>query len=171
MSRVYKNVFCAFCHSPRRIYSKKHAGWRDALYSFWLAFSLGLLIWQEVNPRFVPIWVTLFGISEIMIQLRWRLGLTCVKCGFDPLLYLRDPKAASVKVRQTLKSRLSNPNSLDKKIPVLEKLIAEKAGRKHVRLRWPEDEPSVPSALKDNRGVPNAPSIPQKQGRQLPSSL
>ena len=120
MSPGYVSCFCAFCKSPRRVYSKRHIGAIDGAYTFLLGFLLGLLIWQEVNPKFIPISITFMGIAEIVIQLRWRLSLPCRKCGFDPLLYLRNPSAAAEKVRIQFEERGKNANILVKKLPVLE---------------------------------------------------
>ena len=39
-------------------------------------------------------------ISEIFIQLRWRLTVACPRCGFDPVLYVKDPEKAARRVRQ-----------------------------------------------------------------------
>lgn len=162
MSRGYQKGYCAFCQSPRQIYTKKHAGFAEVFYTFWLAFSLGLLLWQEINPRFIPIWMTVLGLTEVLIQLRWRISITCQKCGFDPVLYLRDPKRAAFQVRQSLKTKLANPNNLNKRLPVIDRLLKEKNVKRGYQLKWSDDEKKS-----DTRGVPSV----QNASESLPSNV
>lgn len=164
MSRAYQNAFCAFCRSPRRVYMKKHAGFREVFYTFWLGFSLGLLFWQEVNPRFLPIWVTILGLTEILIQLRWRVSLPCQKCGFDPALYLRDPKKAAVIVQRVMKARFENPNTISRRLPVIDKMIEHRKVKGGYRLKWPEE---IVTSSPPARAVPSN----QKNSESLPSQL
>lgn len=120
MSPGYRHCYCAFCKSKRRVYTKKHITVLDVLYCFVLGFSFGLVVWQEINAKFIPIAITFMGLAEVITQIRRRLSLVCRKCGFDPLLYLKSPKLAAERVRTVFESRLKNPNILDKRLPVLE---------------------------------------------------
>lgn len=57
-------------------------------------------LWFEVDPRAVIIFVLSLAISEIFIQIRWRLSLVCPHCQFDPLVYLKSPDRAAERVRR-----------------------------------------------------------------------
>lgn len=44
-------------------------------------------------------------IGEMFCQLRWRASMICRNCGFDPVLYVKSPKAAGHKVKEFLEMR------------------------------------------------------------------
>lgn len=105
--------------------------------------------------------MTILGITEVLIQLRWRVSIACQKCGFDPVLYLRDPKKAATLVKQTMRSKLSNPNNLDKRLPFIEKMLKQRNITRGYKLKWSDDENQS-----DVRAVPS----PQNKSESLPSN-
>jgi len=104
------HCYCAFCRSPRRVYRKKHLGWTNVALSLILAAFLSVTIWQRLEPKALILFISGMICAEIFLQLRWRLTLPCRHCGFDPLLYLRSPKAASRKVRDHYEWRRQQPD-------------------------------------------------------------
>lgn len=44
-------------------------------------------------------------IGEMFSQLRWRSSMICRNCGFDPVLYVKDPNQAGLKVKAFLEFR------------------------------------------------------------------
>lgn len=131
MSPVSRSCYCAFCKTPRHVRVKKHASVKDVLYAFSVGIVWSLLIWQEINFKFLPFSITWLGLTEVWIQVRWRMSLICQKCGFDPMLYIRNPQLAAERVRQKYEDRLANPLIFDKVLPVMK----EKAQRKSLILR------------------------------------
>jgi hypothetical protein len=104
--------FCAFCKSPRKIYAQKRVGLVNVLASA-LGAGIGMyLLFREFDPRVFMIFVVLLAISEVFVQLRWRIAMTCRQCGFDPVLYLKDVNAAVAKVQKRLAERKEDPMSL-----------------------------------------------------------
>jgi hypothetical protein len=116
---VWVSCYCAFCKSPRRVYTKKHVRVTDVLYAFALGILMSLFFWQELNFRLIPFSITVLGLMEIVVQLRWRMSLPCQKCGFDPLIYLKSPEKAAERVRFKFEKRLENPSILDKRLPLM----------------------------------------------------
>lgn len=106
------NCYCAFCRTPRRMYLKKNIGFTNILYSFFAAVVLMYAFWQEFDPRFLVIFAVFLGITETFIQIRWRLSVFCKQCGFDPVLYVKDPGAAAAKVTAHLQRRREDPKYL-----------------------------------------------------------
>lgn len=70
------------------------------------------VIWGQFDPRVVFIWVFFLAIAETFLQLRWRLTMACRHCGFDPVVYVKDPQLAAAKVKIHLDRRKEDPVSL-----------------------------------------------------------
>ncbi len=70
------------------------------------------IVWQEINPKVVLFFIVYLVIAEIFVQVRWRFNVICQRCGFDPILYRRNPELAVVKVKTHLTEREKNPASL-----------------------------------------------------------
>lgn len=58
------------------------------------------------------VFAVFLALTEVFIQLRWRMSVPCRQCGFDPVLYIKDQERAVEKVTLHLKSRKENPNNL-----------------------------------------------------------
>lgn len=119
MGPVWVSCYCAFCKSTRRVYTKKHVGVHDTLYAFALGVLMSLFFWQEIDFKLIPFSVTVLGVMEMFIQIRWRLSLPCQKCGFDPMIYIKSPQLAAEKVRIKFEKRLEDSTILDKRLPVM----------------------------------------------------
>jgi hypothetical protein len=79
------------------------------------AVAAGLMmiaLWQEADPRGFVIFVVLLAIAEVFVQFRWRLSVACKSCGFDPILYLKDPALAAAKVKAHLDRRSTDVSLL-----------------------------------------------------------
>lgn len=96
--RQKQKCYCAFCKNARRVYRKKHIDWTNVLGSFATSLFLMFALWQRFEPEILTVFVILVALSEILVQLRWRLSLPCPHCGFDPLLYIRRPEEAAHRV-------------------------------------------------------------------------
>jgi hypothetical protein len=64
------------------------------------------------DPRGILIFIGFMVVTEIFLQVRWRLSLTCRFCGFDPILYSKDISAAVAKVQRRLDERKNDPSAL-----------------------------------------------------------
>ncbi len=49
---------------------------------------------------------------EIFSNLRWRLAIVCKYCGFDPVVYLKNPEMAAEKVKNFMLDRKNSANFL-----------------------------------------------------------
>ncbi len=95
----------------------------SALASVVLMFA----IWQQYDPRVMIVFVVCLAISEVFVKIRWRLSVVCRQCGFDPVLYLKQPEAAAQKVKEQLEARKQDPKYLLAKPLNLPAIPAEKA--------------------------------------------
>ncbi len=109
MARIEKR-YCGFCSCERNVYTKAHIAWTDVLSCALLASLLVFIVWQTLDPRGFIFFALFLGLSEFIIQLRWRLSVSCPYCGFDPLLYKRSRPAAAEKVKEHLDRRRNDPN-------------------------------------------------------------
>ena len=129
-----QKVFCAFCRLSRRVYGQKHLSWPNVLLSLLAAALLMFVIWHEFDPRVMVIFVVCLAIAEIFVQIRWRLSVVCPHCGFDPVIYVRDPSAACEKVKYVLKNRkesgeyLLSSNNPFENLPKIKKTSAPQKG-------------------------------------------
>jgi hypothetical protein len=105
------NVFCAFCGSERKVYQQKHVNWFELTMVAILSNVIMWTVWQEVDQRVS--YIFLFGllVMEIFVQLRRRMSLVCSDCGFDPVIYLRNPQAAAQQVKAKLALRKDDPRA------------------------------------------------------------
>lgn len=121
------NCYCAFCKSPRRIYGKKNISFMNVLASLMASIVIMFAIWREFDPRAIIAFVICLAISETFVQIRWRLAVVCRTCGFDPILYVRNPEAAASKVKLQLDVRKEDPKYLLSKPLNLPAISAKKA--------------------------------------------
>jgi hypothetical protein len=119
--------FCAFCREPRVIYRKKSLNLFNIASSLLGTAVVSYLVWQEFDPRAVVIFVFMLAITEIFLQIRWRMTIMCRHCGFDPALYLKDTDAAVQKVQAHLEKRRNDPHFILARPLNLPKLSAERA--------------------------------------------
>jgi len=106
------NCYCAFCRTPRRMYKKRNIGFMNIVYATATSLIAMYLFWQAFDPRFLVIFAVFLGITETFIQIRWRLSVFCKQCGFDPVLYVKDPEKAAEKVTAHLAKRREDPRYL-----------------------------------------------------------
>lgn len=76
------------------------------------SFLLMAIVFHDFDARVFLLFVFCLGVGEIFVQVRWRMGVMCPHCGFDPVLYNRNADAAAEKVRLHLEKRRADPNSL-----------------------------------------------------------
>jgi hypothetical protein len=125
MSR--KACYCAFCKSPRKVYTKRNINLFNIMAAALGSGILMFAIWQEFDPKVFLIFVGFLALAEVFVQIRWRLNIVCKFCGFDPALYLRDQAQAAEKVRLHLQKRKNDPASLLAKPLNISKISKERA--------------------------------------------
>lgn len=121
------NCYCAFCKTPRQIYRKKSISFMNVLGSALASVVVMFALWQEFDPRVTVIFVICLALSEVFVKLRWRLAVVCRVCGFDPVMYLKDPERAAGKVKEQLELRRQDPKYLLAKPLNLPAIPAEKS--------------------------------------------
>jgi hypothetical protein len=122
--KTRQDCFCAFCRKPRKMYLKKHASLFNIVGSFLTAGIISWVLFQSFDPKSLILFVVLLAISEIVVQIRWRINIVCRHCGFDPILYKKDPLKAASLVKVQLDKRKLDPISIlsePLKLPVLTK--------------------------------------------------
>lgn len=77
-----------------------------------LSYVLSFLIWGGSDVRGLVILALMLVVSEGFAQLRWRQSMICLNCGFDPIVYLRDPQMAAKKIQDFMKYRSEKPEYL-----------------------------------------------------------
>lgn len=106
------NAYCAFCRTPRRIYNKKRSGFFEFATSAGIAIICSYVFYQSLEPQSVVFFILSLVTAEIFIQTRWRSSILCPVCGFDPVLYVKDPLKAAEKVKKHLGERKKRPESV-----------------------------------------------------------
>ena len=108
-----KEIFyCAFCRSPHRYYAKKGIGLIHLFISILLTVCFMWGYWGNWNQQAVPILLISLSLGELTSHFRWRLALICRQCGFDPLIYQKNPDVAAQKVKEFLIRRKTEPHFL-----------------------------------------------------------
>ena len=104
------------------------------------AFSISALLsyafWESLHPLSAVFALSFMVLAEIGARMRRRAELVCRKCGFDPVLYKKDPELAKLKVQEFFKKNIMDPDvplidspliELRKKIKNQEKITAKQA--------------------------------------------
>lgn len=106
------NCFCAFCKTPRRVPKTKHVGLVHIVLAAGLSFFSIYFTNGSVEGKMLLFFVCLLGLIEVTVQMRWRLAITCQKCGFDPVLYVRSREKAAEKVKMHMQAVEEGPLGL-----------------------------------------------------------
>ncbi len=77
---------------------------------------LMLVFWQGFEPRALMILAFFLGVAETFMIMRWRVAIACPYCGFDPVVYKRNPEQAAAMVQHFMKTRKEDPTALLKKV-------------------------------------------------------
>lgn len=119
MRKIFQNAFakrvqtfCAFCRVPRKVYKKRRIGLGDIIACAMAAALATALYFQGLDAKGIFFFVGFLFVSETFIQLRWRLGVVCPHCGFDPVVYVKDPGKAAERVKAHLDKRQDDPARL-----------------------------------------------------------
>ncbi|MEQ1721854.1 MAG: hypothetical protein ABL930_01670 [Pseudobdellovibrio sp.] len=51
-------------------------------------------------------------VGEAFAQAKWRGSMICSNCGFDPVVYVRSPEQAGLKIKAFLDKRADSPEYL-----------------------------------------------------------
>jgi len=105
MRKTSKKIYCAFCKIKRNFYDKKHITWTNVWLSLLCAIITMFFIWQVFEPRIIVFFIFYLTLAEMFVQIRWRLSVVCPHCGFDPVMYLKNPNMACKKVQEKLDFR------------------------------------------------------------------
>jgi hypothetical protein len=110
-----QTVYCAFCSTPHEVYKDKSIKLRHVFLSAAASGCLSFIVWREYDPKSILFFVVGLMLAEVFCRLRWRMHLTCQSCGFDPVIYKKDPNRAAELVKIFLRNRESDPRFLLKK--------------------------------------------------------
>lgn len=107
-----KSCYCAFCKVPRKVYSNKHLSTVEVISFVLLGIVMTYAIFKSLDPRGLFIVGTILLVSETFSQMKWRSAMICRNCGFDPVVYMRNPEQAGLKIKAFLEKRSESPGHL-----------------------------------------------------------
>ena len=110
--RKKHNTYCAFCRTPRVIFRKRNISLGNIISSVLGSGVLMWVLWGQPDARVFVVFVCLLAIAEVLVQIRWRMSVVCRVCGFDPVLYVKEPAQAVRLVKEALDRRRQSPASL-----------------------------------------------------------
>lgn len=84
----------------------------DVLALIGFGVVLTFAVFKALDPRGLAIVGTLLIIGELFTQTKWRTAMVCRNCGFDPVIYIRDPEKAGLKIKAFLERRSELPEFL-----------------------------------------------------------
>lgn len=101
--------FCAFCRSPKTYFKRRRLGFLNMTVAFICALAINFIFTQSIDFRVFVIFIANLFVIEMAIQIRWRMSLICHECGFDPIIYKRNPELACQMVKLKTDVRKLNP--------------------------------------------------------------
>jgi hypothetical protein len=97
--------FCAFCRSPKTYFKRRRLGFLNILGALAGAMAFNYLFRHQIDPIVGVIFIANLFVIETAIQIRWRMSLICHECGFDPVIYKRNPELACQMVKNKMDIR------------------------------------------------------------------
>jgi hypothetical protein len=107
-----KSCYCAFCKTPRKVYTDKHLTYFEVLSLVLLCIIFTYAFYQSLDVRGLYFVGIILLIGEAFSQLKWRASMICRNCGFDPVVYVRNPEQAGLKIKAFLEKRNDSPEHL-----------------------------------------------------------
>jgi hypothetical protein len=107
-----KSCYCAFCKVERKVYANKHLPFVSIIGLVLLGIVMTFAVFKSLDPRGLAFVGTLLIIAEIFAQTKWRASMICRNCGFDPVIYVRSPEQAGLKIKAFLDKRKESPDFL-----------------------------------------------------------
>lgn len=101
--------FCAFCREPRVVFRKKRVNLYNLMTCLLGTAIFCAMYWSAFDPRAILIFIFAMAISEIFLQIRWRMSVVCRHCGFDPVIYVKNTDRAAEMVKEQLLRRQNDP--------------------------------------------------------------
>lgn len=83
-----------------------------------LSLSFTWFIWQTFHLMMYVLFFAGLIVAEVFVQMRWRLSLPCPHCGFDPVLYIKNPELAADRVKNFVDEHKKRPESWLKPDPL-----------------------------------------------------
>ena len=107
--------YCAFCKTPRTVYTEKSVRLRHFFWSFLFSCAASFVVWRTWDPKSLLFFVVALMFAEAFLKIRWRVHMTCRNCGFDPVIYVKNPEKAANLVKEFLDRRAQDPAFLLKR--------------------------------------------------------
>ena len=112
MLSLRKSCYCAFCKVERKVYANKHLGLIDMIGLIGMGVVITFAVFKSFDPRGLFFVGLLLVTGEAFSQIKWRTAMVCRNCGFDPVIYVRSPDQAGLKIKAFLEKRADNPDFL-----------------------------------------------------------
>lgn len=112
MFTLRKSCYCAFCKIQRKVYVHRHLVLVEVIGLVLLGILMTQVLYQSLDLRGLLIVATLLVVAEIWTQMRWRASMICRNCGFDPVVYMRSPEEAGLKIKAFLEKRSQSADYL-----------------------------------------------------------
>ena len=116
-----RDCFCAFCKTPRKVYKSKYLSVISIIGLIGLSLILAEVIWQTLDPRGLFILGISLMVGELFSQLKWRQSMICQNCGFDLVIFKKNPEQAGLRIKEFLAERATRPEFLLKRSPQIPK--------------------------------------------------
>ena len=116
-----RECLCAFCKTPRKVYKSKYLSMFSILGLIGLSLVLSEVIWDSLDPRGLVVLGIMMLVGELFSQAKWRKSMICQNCGFDLIVYKKNPELAGSKIKEFLQNRGDRPDFLLKRAPQIPK--------------------------------------------------
>ncbi len=110
----------------RKVYSGRHLGLIEIMGIVFFGIITTYAVYHELDIRGLMFVGILLLMGELFTQLKWRTSMVCRNCGFDPVVYVRNPEAAGLKIKAFLENRSESPEHLLRPPVIIPKKNANK---------------------------------------------
>ncbi len=123
---ISEKILCAFCKLEHRVYLKKEVSAFDFLILLMVTALLAFAIWDGPDLRSMVIFSGLAFLLQIFLRVRFRESVKCPHCGFDPILYKKNPQLAATRVNEYIALRKDNPEFMLRPKPLIKPIYLGK---------------------------------------------
>jgi hypothetical protein len=128
MLSTRRSCYCAFCKTERKVYANQHLSLLDVVGLVFFGIICTYASVRSLDHRGLLIIGILLVMGEAFLRVKWRVSMICRNCGFDPVLYVRNPEQAGLKIKAFLDKRAESPEHL-LRLPVILPTRKEKTSK------------------------------------------
>ncbi len=94
------------------VYTYRHLTLTQVIGLVLLGIIITYSVFMSLDLRGLGFILLMLIVAEVFTQTKWRASMICRNCGFDPVVYIRSPEQAGLKIKAFMDKRSQSPDHL-----------------------------------------------------------